>query len=138
VPGQFALRAALAAVCVAVAVASVLAYISSGRVKDATSRFVAGGGPARLLRDMRASESPFNPSNYRDQGIAIGLLHTGHPAAAERFLAREARAQPRNEFIWVPLARVQLARGRRAAALRSWEHARRIDPHLPARLFSPA
>jgi predicted Zn-dependent protease len=119
---------------VAAAVACAIAYASVVRVDRAANRFISSGDFAHVLRDLRASDSPLNPSNYRDQGIAITLLHMGRPATAERVMARIARAEPQNAIVWVPLTRIQVARGRLAAARRSWAHARRLDPQLPAPL----
>jgi cytochrome c-type biogenesis protein CcmH/NrfG len=138
VPIQLALRGALALVCVAAAVASVITYASVKRVDHAAYGFVASGDFPRVLRDLRASDSALNPSNYRDQGIAITLLHMGRRAAAERAMARAADAEPQNAFLWVVLTRIRVTRGRLAAARASWAHVRRLDPHLPARLPAPA
>jgi predicted Zn-dependent protease len=137
VPTRLAARLALALVCVAAAVASAIAYVSVKRVDRAAHAFIATGNVARVLHDLRASDSPLNPSNYRDQGIAIALLHLGRPVAAERFVARVVREHPQNENAWVTLTRVQIARGRLAAARRSWERVRRLDPHRPAALPGP-
>lgn len=139
VPARLALRLALALVCVAAAVASGIAYVSVRRVDDAALGFrgFARADFVHVLRVLRESDSALNPSNYREQGIAVALLHLGRPAVAERSIARAARAEPRNLFLWVPLTRIQVARGRFAAARRSWAHVRRLDPHRPAALPAP-
>ena len=108
------------------------------RVDHAARGFIGSGDFARVLRDLRDSDSPLNPSNYRDQGIAVTLLHMRRPVAAERLMTRVARAEPQNVLVWVPLTRIQVARGRLEAARASWAHARRLDPHLPAGLPGPA
>jgi cytochrome c-type biogenesis protein CcmH/NrfG len=138
VPTQLVVRLVLAVAFVAAAVASAITYASIVRVDHAAYRFQATGDFQRVLRDLRGSDSSLNPSNYRDQGIAVALLHTRRPVAAERVMARAAHAEPQNVFAWVPLARIQVARGRLAAARASWAHARRLDPHLPAQLPAPA
>jgi predicted Zn-dependent protease len=89
---------------------------------------------ARVLRDLRRSDWALNPSNYRDQGISVAVLHLGRPAEAERLAAKVAREQPQNAFAWTTLTRVQVSRGRVAAARRSWRRVRRLDPHRPAAL----
>jgi hypothetical protein len=134
VPTQLALRAGLAVVCVAAAVASAITYASVVRVDRVANGFLRSADFSGVLRDLRASDSPLNPSNYRDQGIAITLLHIGRGAEGERFMARAAHAEPENALLWVPLTRIQVARGRLAAARASWAHARRLDPHLSAQL----
>jgi Flp pilus assembly protein TadD len=134
VPTQLAVRVVLAAVCVAAAVASAITYASIKRVDHAAYGFARSGDFPRVLRDLRASDSPLNPSNYRDQGIAVTLLHMGRPAAAERAMARAVENEPENALVWAQLTRIQLTRGRLAAARASWARARRLDPHLPASL----
>jgi predicted Zn-dependent protease len=89
---------------------------------------------ARALRDLRDSDSALNPSNYRDLGISVALLHLGRPAQAERLAARVTREQPQNAFAWITLTRVEISRRRAAAARRSWQRVRRLDPHRPAAL----
>lgn len=131
---QLVARLVLAVACVAAVVVCAIAYVSVVRVDHAAFGFVSSGDFQRVLRDLRESDSALNPSNYRDQGIAITLLHMGRPAAAERFMARVARAEPQNALVWVPLTRIQVTRGRLAAARVSWAHARRLDPHLPVSL----
>jgi predicted Zn-dependent protease len=140
VPTQLAARAVLALLCVAAAVASTIAYVSVKRVDHAAHGFrgFARADFARTLRELRDSDSALNPSNYRQQGIAVAMLHVGRRAEAERTIVRAARAQPQNAFLWVQLTRIQVARGRLAAARASWAHARRLDPHLPEPLPTPA
>jgi predicted Zn-dependent protease len=138
VPTQPVVRLVLAVACVAAAVACAIAYASVRRVDHTAYGFASSGDFTRVLRDLRDSDSLLNPSNYRDQGIAITLLHMGRPAAAERTAARTARAEPENAFVWVVLTRIRVARERLAPARASWARARRLDPHLPVRLPAAA
>jgi predicted Zn-dependent protease len=129
------LRAALAAACVAGAVAAALTYASQIEVDRTFS--LRRGDFAGALRQVRASESALNPSLVRDIAESLSLLHTGHPARAEHFIANAVRARPFDVSRWFVLTRVQLGRGRVAAARASWARARRLDPALPRQLPSP-
>jgi Flp pilus assembly protein TadD len=124
-------RAALAAVAVAGAIAFGLTYRSHVRFQNAfdTLYQTADWGPT--LRALRASDSALNPTAAREGAIAIALLGSGRPAEAERVVAVAARREPGNAQAWVALAQVQVSRGRAPAARVSWARARRLDPHLP-------
>jgi hypothetical protein len=126
------LRVALASLCVAGATVSALTYASQVEVERTFSQ--RHGDFAGALRHVRASESPLNPSILRDTAESASLLHTGHPVAAERVMLNAARRRPFDVFQWFVLTRVQLGRGRDAAARASWARARRLDPHLPVGL----
>ena len=132
------LRVVLAVACAAGAAVSLTAYVSQRRLYDAGLEFQRTLDFRATLPRLRASDSPFNPTQVRDATEAISLLHTGRPAAAERKLARSARDHPYDAETWVALARVQVARRRPAAARVTWAHARRLDPHLPAALPAPS
>jgi cytochrome c-type biogenesis protein CcmH/NrfG len=138
VPTRPLLRAALVAICLAGIVASALTYASQVQLTQAIETFGVTKDFARALRDIRASDSALNPNVFRDAGIARSLLHTGHPLAAERTIARVTRDQPGNVVAWVSLTRIQLARGRMAAARASWARVRRLNPHAPVELPPPA
>src|SRR4051794_33547103 len=112
VTSRVLLRVVLAVACAAGAVVSFTAYVSQRRLYDAGAEFQRTLDFHVSLRDLRASESPLNPSQVRDAAQAVGLLHTGRPAAAERILARSARDHPYDAETWVALARLQLARRR--------------------------
>jgi cytochrome c-type biogenesis protein CcmH/NrfG len=134
VPIRPLVRVALAGVLLAALVACAIAYRSVIRIDHAAYGIVNTRDFPRSLRDLRAAESSLNPSIYRDQAIAVSLLHLRHPVAAERWIRGAAHEQPRSAAEWVALTRVQVTRGRTAAARVSWAHARRLDPHLPAAL----
>ena len=136
-PARILLRAALAGTCLAAAIASFMTYIAVVRLKDAFVEFDSAPNFARALRDMRASDSPLDPSTLRKTVIAVGLLRTGRPAEAEGVMANAVRREPENAAMWVTLARVQLTRGRPAAARASYAHSRRLNPHVPRRLPPP-
>ena len=104
---------------------------------SAFGRFASGHDFERSLREMRAVESPLNPSAFRDGAIAASLLHTGHPVQAERKLDAATRREPDNAEFWYGLTRIQLGRRRLRAARVSYARARSLDPHLPAELPAP-
>lgn len=118
------------AVCAAGVTASVLTYRSQGELKDAFGSFLVTQDFHEALRRVRASDSVLFPSVYRDTGIAVSLLKTGHPAAGERVMAESARRSPGDVRTWVTLARIQITRGRLAAARRSTARARELNPAL--------
>jgi predicted Zn-dependent protease len=115
-------------------------YASQTRLQDAIRAYGARHGreAALTIRELRASDSSLNPNVYRDSGIANSLLRAGHPAAAERTMAAVTRDQPDSVIAWFALTRIQVARGRLAAARASYARVRRLDPHLPAALPSGA
>jgi predicted Zn-dependent protease len=125
-------RLALALVCGVAAAASITTYVSVKRVDHAREGFrgLARADFARALSELRRSDLALNPSNYRDQGVSVAVLHLGRPAEAERLAAQVTREQPQNPFSWISVTRIQVSRGRLAAARRSWQRARRLDPHL--------
>jgi hypothetical protein len=129
------LRGALAAACLAGAGAAALTYASQIEV-DRTFA-LRRGDFAAALRHVRASDSALNPSILRDTAESVSLLHTGHPASAEAVMANSARARPFDVVRWFVLVRIQLGRGRAAAARASYARARRLDPHLPRELPGP-
>ena len=98
---------------------------------DEFRTFEAHPNVAHSLSQLRASDWALNPSVYRDEAIADGLLHTGRPAKAERYMVASVRRQPGNVLAWYALARIQVARGRLAAARASYARARSLNPHLP-------
>lgn len=108
------------------------------RVDNARDGFrgLARADFTRALSELRRSDLALNPSNYRDQGISVSVLHLGRPAEAERLAAQVTREQPQNAFSWITLTRIRVSRERLAAARRSWQRARRLDPHLMAALPS--
>jgi predicted Zn-dependent protease len=134
---RLALRATLAAVCLAGAVACLVAYVSNVRFTDALETSLHTGDYARALREVRRSDSALNPTAYRDVAISLALIEVGRPLEAERLARRLTRREPDNPQTWISLARVQLTRGEAAAARASWARARRLDPHLRAGLPSP-
>jgi hypothetical protein len=115
---------------VAGVVASILTYRSQDDLKSAYGRFVLKQDFARALRDVRDSDSPLFPSVYRDVGVSVSLLQIGHPVQAERVAAESAERSPGDVRTWVTLARIQATRGRLAAARRSWDRARQLNPIL--------
>jgi Flp pilus assembly protein TadD len=137
VPTRVLLRAALAAVCVVGATLSAISYSSYAGLKDAFAKYGPSRDFAHGLGAFRASDSPLAPSVYRDEAIAIMLLHTGRAAEAERVMVRSARGAPADAHPWVSLARIQVARGRLAAARASYAHARVLNPHVPPALPPP-
>ena len=138
VPTRVLLRAGLAGVCVAAAVASIITYASYEGLKDAFTTVGRTNNFARALREFRASNSVLDPNSYRDGGIAVALLHSGHPVQAERTMADAARREPDNYQAWYVLTRIQVARGRLAAARASYAQVRRLDPHALPQLPPPA
>jgi hypothetical protein len=136
VPARLTARLTLALVCGVAAVVSLITYISVLRVDHVAYGFrgLARSDFARALRDLRRSDWALNPSNYRDQGISVALLHLGHPARAERLAAQVTRDQPQNVFAWKTLTQIEVSRGRLAAARRSWQRVRRLDSHRTAAL----
>jgi predicted Zn-dependent protease len=130
-------RSALAALSVAGAAAFLITYDSQRDMQAAYQRFLSEREFHGAVADLRASDSVLNPSVYRDFGIAISLVKTGRPAEGERVMARSARRQPNNVQPWRELARIQVVRGRLAAARASWAHLRRLNPNLPRELPPP-
>jgi cytochrome c-type biogenesis protein CcmH/NrfG len=126
------LRAALAAVCVAGAALCTIAYVSETRFQHALDTSLQSGDYQRALRDVRASDSPLNPSAHREGAVALALLVLGRPAAAEREAAGVTRREPGNVDTWVLLARIRASRNRLPGARAAWARARRLDPRLPA------
>ena len=123
----------------AAVVACVITYASTVRIDRIGTDFLKRPEDfPRALRDLQATRSALNPSTPRDTGVALLLVHTGRPAAAERSMTRAVAAEPQNALAWVTLTQIRVARGRLAAARASWARARRLDPHLPARLPGPA
>jgi hypothetical protein len=120
--------------CLAGATASAITYRSNIQLEHTFTSFERKQDYPRLLRDLRAGDTPLNPSTFRDASVALGLLHTGHPVRAEAYIARAAREQPSNVQPWIALVRLQLSRGRRAAARASYRHARKLNPHLPRQI----
>jgi len=98
---------------------------------DEFRTFEAHPSIARSLDALRASDWALNPSVYRDEAIADGLLHTGRPVEAERYMVASVDRQPGNVLAWYALARIQVARGRLGAARASYARARELNPHLP-------
>jgi uncharacterized protein HemY len=121
-------------VSVACAAALVITYDSQRDMQTSNKRFLREGDFHRALRELRASDSVLNPSVNRDQGIARALIGIGQPARGERLMAESARRQPDNVQPWIELVRIQVARGRLAAARASWAHLRRLNPNLPPAL----
>ncbi|TMK62617.1 MAG: hypothetical protein E6G53_13180 [Actinobacteria bacterium] len=128
------LRAGLAVACLAAAIASFMVYVADVRLREAFLGLEQHQDYARALRDFRASRSPLDPSWFRDTSIAVGLLHTGHPARAEAAIVKAVRREPLNAVVWVALTRLQVARKQVGAARVSWERARRLNPHIPRAL----
>jgi hypothetical protein len=130
-------RAAVVAVCVAGVAASVLTYRSQDELKTAFHNFLIKHDFARAAREIQASDSVLFPSVYRDVGVSVSLLLTGHPVRAERIMVRSAERSPGDVRTWVTLSRIQLTRGRVAAARVSYAKARKLNPilhpGLPAR-----
>jgi hypothetical protein len=137
VPTRLLLRSALVAICLAGATACVLTYVSQVRLQNAIVTYGVTKDFARALRDLRASDSVLNPNAFREAGLARALLHTGHPAAGERSIAQAARAQSGNLVAWLALVRIQVARGRLAAARVAYAHVRRLYPRAPRELPPP-
>lgn len=129
------MRAALAAACLAGAIASVDIYVSQARLTAAFAH--ADRTCPSTLPDLRAAGSPLNPSTLREMSIAICLTLTGHAGDAERLMARVAREQPGNAQPWAALARIQLNRRRPAAARASWARVRQLNPHVSPQLPGP-
>jgi hypothetical protein len=127
-------RAALAAAALAGAIAFGLTYRSDARFNRSFDTLYKTVDWSRTVRELRASDSALNPTAAREGAIAIALLGSSRPRAAERVAADAARREPGNAQAWVALAKVQISRGRTAAARASWAHAQRLDPHLPAAL----
>ena len=134
---QLPVRVALAAVCAAGCVICVLIYDSRGQLKDAFDGVVAKRPFTTTLRALRDSDSPFNPSNFRDTGIAVSLQRLGRGAEAEHAALLGVRREPRNINEWITLTRIQVARQRLTAARASYARARELDPHLPRGLPAP-
>jgi tetratricopeptide (TPR) repeat protein len=134
VPTRAAVRAILAAVCVAGLIACVLTYRSQSQFTEAFHRSGAKHQYAGALAEVRASESALYPSVDRDSLTTVILLKLGRPAAAERTARRAAAGNPDDVRAWALLARVQLTRGRVAASRASWRRARALKPDLPARV----
>jgi cytochrome c-type biogenesis protein CcmH/NrfG len=130
-------RAALAAVCVAGAVACAVSYVSVERFARALDTFLHTGDNARVLREVRASDSPLDPTAYREANISVALMALGRRAEAERVATSLSRREPQNAQTWLTLARIQVTRGRTRAATASWARARRLDPHLRSELPPP-
>jgi|SRR5437588_12093111 len=133
VPTRVVLRAALAAICLAGTVASVITYVSDVRLQEGVAAARDSRFCPRAVRKLRASASSLNPSALRDVVLAACLLRTGHPAEADRTIARAAAREPANARLWAQLALFQAERGQNGAAQVSYAHARRLDPRLPPR-----
>jgi predicted Zn-dependent protease len=131
---SFLVRAALAAAALAGAIAFGLAYRSHVRFNRSFDTLYQTVDWSRTVRELRASDSGLNPTAAREGAIAIALLGSARPQAAERVVADAARREPGNAQAWVALTQVQVSRGRTVAARVSWAHARRLDPHLRAAL----
>ena len=123
--------------CVAGLVASLLTYSSQDELKASFRNFSVRHDFARAAREIRASDSPLFPSVYRDVGISVSLLLTGHPVRAERIMASSAERSPGDVRTWITLARIQVTRGRLAAAHVSYERARDLNPILRPGLPPP-
>lgn len=132
------MRAALAAVGVAGAIAFGITYRSQHRFDRVFNTLYQTADWGPTLRAARASDSALNPSAARDGAIAFALLGAGRPAEAERVAAASTRREPANAQTWDQLARIQVSRGRLRAARASWARARRLNPHaspgLPPKL----
>jgi predicted Zn-dependent protease len=120
----------LVAVCAAGVAASIVTYQSQDRLKAAFGRFLVTQDFHVALRQVRASDSVLFPSVYRDVGVAVSLLKTGHGAEGERVMAASARRSPGDVRTWVTLARIQVTRHRLAAARASYARARALNPTL--------
>jgi predicted Zn-dependent protease len=120
----------LVAVCAAGVTASIVTYVSQDRLKDAFGHFLVTQDFHAALAQVRASDSALFPSVYRDVGIAVSLVKTGHPAEAERVMAESARRSPGDVRTWVTLSRIQVTRHRFAVARASYARARELDPVL--------
>jgi hypothetical protein len=123
-------RAVVVAVCVAGVVASMLTYRSQSELATAFHNFMVTPDYARAARQVRASDSVLFPSVYRDIGVSVSLLLSGHPAEGERIMSGSTRRSPGDVRTWVTLARIQLTRGRIAAARVSYARARELNPTL--------
>src|SRR3989440_9169932 len=131
VPTRVLVRAALVAICLLGATVSVVIYASEVRLHRG---FVASKDPRRCpsaLAELRGWDSRLNPSVSRDITIAGCLLRTRHPAEADRVFARTVAREPNYSYAWYALSLYEVGRGRRAAAVAAYRHARRLDPNLP-------
>ena len=134
-PRRVLVRAALAVVCLAGAVAAVVTYVSQVNVERTFE--LPRGHFARALQLAHDADTALNPSVIRETAEAVSLLHTGRPGAAERVSRDAVREWPHDVARWFVLTRIQLGRGHPAAARRSYRRARQLDPHLPAALPAP-
>jgi predicted Zn-dependent protease len=134
VPARILLRGALAAACVAGAIASTVTYVSEVRLQSAVDE--ALGSLTRcphVLSDLRASRTPLNPSPRRDLALAGCLLEVGRGQEADRTMERLVAREPQNARVWVMMAVWEAARHRVSAARASRARAVALDPQLPAR-----
>jgi cytochrome c-type biogenesis protein CcmH/NrfG len=132
VPRRVLVRSALAAVCLAGALAAVVTYVS--QVKTQQTFELRRNDFARALELVHESDTVLNPSIVRDTAEAVSLRHTGHGAQAERVMRDAVRDWPLDVVRWFVLTRIQLGHGDPGAARRSYRRARQLDPHLSTRL----
>jgi Flp pilus assembly protein TadD len=134
VPLRLVVRVVLLAACAAGCVVCVLTYRSQDQLRRAFDPAAVAKRPFGVtLRALRDSDSAFNPSAFRETGIAISLLRLGRGAESERVLSGALRREPHNVNLWTTLAQIQVARHRLAAARSTYARARALDPHLPDR-----
>ena len=130
-PLQIAVRAALAALCLAGTVVALQVHRSNSRIADGFSAVLANRVDAGTVAELEDADSPLNPDALRESTLAIALVKTGRAAEGERVARGNVAAEPENVNAWVVLARIQRTRGRTAAARRSYARAKRLNSQIP-------
>ena len=127
---QLPVRAGVAAVCVAGAVASFIGYRSEQRVEESFLSVVEGKSTAETF-DILESSGTLNPDTRRYTGKASFLVDLGRRAEAEETMREAARREPENASVWLNWARIRLRLRRPEAAREAYARAKELDSQLP-------
>jgi tetratricopeptide (TPR) repeat protein len=138
-----AVRMLAVLVCAAGAAAALVAYRSERRLDEIKRLALASiyyqrsahGDDPRSERPRREalrlvpSARLLNPDT--DIDVQVGLFLETDRRRAHAALERAIHREPENVFLWLALTRRQQREGNLAAAGRSYERARALDPRLP-------
>jgi len=129
---QAGIRALAAALCVAGAVASFIAFRSEERLEDSMLSVLNARSHGAL--ETLESSGTLNPDVRRYTGRAWFLASQGDRADAEASMRQAARQEPENAFVWLEWTRMRLWLGRRTDADETYARARELDSQLPRAL----
>jgi predicted Zn-dependent protease len=130
-PLQIAVRAALAALCLAGTVVALQVHRSNSRIAEGFNAVLVNKVDAGTVAELEDADSPLNPDALRESTLALALVKTGRAADGERVARGNVAAEPENVNAWVVLARIQRTRGRTAAARRSYARAKSLNSQIP-------